>query len=346
MTGCNQTSPDTEDNEIAHQVNLCLSLNNSTRTFNSCFKELFNINKSTHVVLLGLDKHAARTQWLNEMSQQTQRILKNNKINFEAINLSEKNLTIDFFNQTTAKLALKYLNHAGIQLTQIKNQLSFSDQAITKFYRDNIRQSIEVFNSRLKQLNLLHATIRPYSDSYILILIPDEINNSQQEIIQLTSKINNFEARLAYSNEEATCIFTGKKPMPQDMEIMLKPDGSLVLVSKKIYLTEENLNEVYTKKNKIIRNLDIGIIFKSSVVKKIYNLTSDNISKALAIIIKNNTTSEYQVLLTPIIRSPIKDGHIVISGVATEPTIRNIADSIRATIPINTINIIINATIE
>ncbi|AZS52072.1 hypothetical protein DM558_15400 [Entomomonas moraniae] len=347
ITGCNQAKldkPDDENNEITNKINHCLSLKSSTDEFNACFEELLSINRPTRVILLALDRQVATARWLNEMSQQAQSVLKNHKIDFEAISLSEKNLIIDFPNQRIAIQALEYLNRAGIPLTQSKNQLSVSPQTMAKFYNDDTEQSIKIFDFRLKQLNLLHTTIKPYGDNYILILIPDEVENSQQEIIQQLGAVSSFEIRLAYHDTDTNALLA-KGEIPQDMEVMYMQDGQPILVSKQVSITEGDLMNVYpnySEKGAIY----LGMTFNSKGTKKLYNFTKENLFKHIAFVVKKDTASEPEVLLTINMVMPIKDGRIIVSGSPELKGAVHIIDTIRSTLPQTPLTIIVNAIIK
>ncbi|AWM81105.1 hypothetical protein DKL61_12560 [Gammaproteobacteria bacterium ESL0073] len=346
ITGCDQVKldrQDNENNEITNRINLCLGLKSSTDEFNVCFKELLGITNPTRVILLELDKEIATTRWLREMSQQTRSILKNNRIDFETISLSKKNLIIDFPNPIIAKQALEHLNHAGIPLTQSKNQLSFPIQAITKVYNDDIEQSIKIFDYRLKQY-LSHTTIRPYAGHYILILIPDEVDNSQQEIIQQLGKIDTFEIRLAYHDTDTNTLLS-KGTIPQDREVMYMQDGQPILVSKKVYIIEKDLMDVYPHYSEQ-GAINLGMTFNLRGTQKLYNLTHDNFDKYIALVVKKYTTSEPEVLLTIKVVMPIKDGRIIVSGAPELKGAKNFIEAIRSTLPRPPLSIIVNTTIK
>lgn len=325
-----QTS-DNQANTIIHCFNSAKSKNAAAL----CIQGHEQVEKSTLALFMEIDLSTATLAWLTDMSKKIKADLESKDIVYENINVSEKSLIVTFADVQTLQKVQKYLARQknSLPLILFENgldgyQLTVDTKAIAAFKEKTMQRTIDNFTYRLQQINITDATFLTNGNEQLVLLIPGVTKETQKNVIHQLGAVDTLQFRLVYDGDEMHNIIDNKKPIPENMEILITLDGHPLLVERKtLEMLGDNLLDAYILDDPN-GSSQVIISFDKEGGERFYKLTSKNVGKRLAVILIDGATFKPRVLSTPVITGPIEGGQVLISGALSRDEAKNIVNSI------------------
>lgn len=224
----------------------------------------------------------------------------------------------DSYVDKAKKIVRKFDNDIGIDSSNDKLLLSYSDAHRVKMQKDLVQQSIEIVRRRIDETGTKEPIIQAQGNSRILLQVPGVQN--PQEIKNLLGKT----AKLTFHfvvDKSFDDNFT-EYNMDYDIAKIQDTGGRTYLIKKTPILTGDLLVDA----NATFYESQPAVSFKFNYLgaRKFAEITTDNIGKIFAIVLDG------KIITAPKINSVITGGTGVISGSFTTEDANNLALLLRA----------------
>lgn len=276
-------------------------------------------------LLLAMDQDEIKKDWMNNLRDESRKILRDAKIGFTGIGVQGSQLVVKLAKPEERDAAIKQLDKVRQALGSAVLGTGGYDvdvsagtdpgTVIVKPTEAGLRArisnaaaaSIETINRRVNNLGTSESTIVRQGTDRILIQFPGLKDTKElKALIGETAKLTFHEVHPSLSAEEAkqTSIPAGYKIYPGD-----KSEGpSEYLLREQPVVQGDDLADAQPGFDSRTSEAVINFRFNQSGARKFGNFTKDNVGKPFAIVLDN------KVLSAPVIREPILGGSGQISG--------------------------------
>ncbi|MBY0559962.1 protein translocase subunit SecD [Hyphomicrobium sp.] len=276
-------------------------------------------------LLLAMDQDEIKKDWMNNLRDESRKVLRDAKIGFTGIGIQGSQLVVKLAKPEERDEAIKQLHKVRQTIGSAVLGTGGYDvdvsagtdpgTVIVKPTEAGLRArisnaaaaSIETINRRVNNLGTSESTIVRQGADRILIQFPGLKDTKElKALIGETAKLTFHEVHPSLSAEEAkqTSIPAGYKIYPGD-----KSEGpSEYLLREQPVVQGDDLADAQPGFDSRTNEAVINFRFNQSGARKFGNFTKDNVGKPFAIVLDN------KVLSAPVIREPILGGSGQISG--------------------------------
>jgi SecD/SecF fusion protein len=276
-------------------------------------------------LLLAMDQDEIKKDWMNNLRDESRKVLRDAKIGFTGIGVQGSQLVVKLAKPEERDAAIKQLDKIRQSIGSAMLGTGGYDvevaagndpgTVIVKPTEAGLRArisnaaaaSIETINRRVNNLGTSESTIVRQGTDRILIQFPGLKDTKElKALIGETAKLTFHEVHPSLSAEEAkqTSIPAGYKIYPGD-----KSEGpSEYLLREQPVVQGDDLADAQPGFDNRTNEAVINFRFNQSGARKFGNFTKDNVGKPFAIVLDN------KVLSAPVIREPILGGSGQISG--------------------------------
>ncbi|SFV33029.1 protein translocase subunit SecD [Hyphomicrobium facile] len=276
-------------------------------------------------LLLAMDQDEIKKDWMNNLRDESRKVLRDAKIGFTGIGIQGSQLIVKLAKPEERDAAIKQLDKVRQPIGSAVLGTGGYDvevaagtdpgTVIVKPTEAGLRArisnaaaaSIETINRRVNNLGTSESTIVRQGTDRILVQFPGLKDTKElKALIGETAKLTFHEVHPSLSAEEAkqTTIPAGYKIYPGD-----KSEGpSEYLLREQPVVQGDDLADAQPGFDNRTNEAVINFRFNQSGARKFGNFTKDNVGKPFAIVLDN------KVLSAPVIREPILGGSGQISG--------------------------------
>ncbi len=276
-------------------------------------------------LLLAMDQDEIKKDWMNNLRDESRKLLRDAKIGFTGIGIQGTQLVVKLAKPEERDAAIKQLDKARQSIGSAVLGTGGYDISVTAGNDDGTiivkptepglrarisnaaAASIETINRRVNNLGTSESTIVRQGTDRILIQFPGlKDTKDLKALIGETAKLTFHEVHPSLSAEEAkqTSIPTGYKIYPGD-----RSEGPAeYLLREQPVVQGDDLADAQPGFDNRTNEAVINFRFNQSGARKFGNFTKDNVGKPFAIVLDN------KVLSAPVIREPILGGSGQISG--------------------------------
>lgn len=276
-------------------------------------------------LLLAMDQDEIKKDWMNNLRDESRKLLRDAKIGFTGIGVQGTQLVVKLAKADERDAAIKQLDkvrqpigNAMLGTGGYDVEVSAGNEPgsiIVKPTEAGMRArisnaaaaSIETINRRVNNLGTSESTIVRQGADRILIQFPGLKDTKElKALIGETAKLTFHEVHPSLSAEEAKLgsIPAGYKIYPGD-----KSEGPAeYLLREQPVVQGDDLADAQPGFDNRTNEAVINFRFNQSGARKFGNFTKDNVGKPFAIVLDN------KVLSAPVIREPILGGSGQISG--------------------------------
>ncbi len=276
-------------------------------------------------LLLAMDQDEIKKDWMNNLRDESRKLLRDAKIGFTGIGIQGTQLVVKLAKPEERDAAIKQLDKARQSIGSAVLGTGGYDISVTAGTDDGTiivkptepglrarisnaaAASIETINRRVNNLGTSESTIVRQGTDRILIQFPGlKDTKDLKALIGETAKLTFHEVHPSLSAEEAkqTSIPPGYKIYPGD-----RSEGPAeYLLREQPVVQGDDLADAQPGFDNRTNEAVINFRFNQSGARKFGNFTKDNVGKPFAIVLDN------KVLSAPVIREPILGGSGQISG--------------------------------
>ena len=291
-------------------------------------------------LLLAMDQDEIKKDWMNNLRDESRKILRDAKIGASAVGLQGTKLTVKLVKPEEQAEALKQLkklsqNVGSAILGTSITDVSVSDgtdpgtivieptaQGLKQRISNAAAASIETVNRRVNNMGTSESTIVRQGVDRILIQFPGLKDTKQlKAILGDTAKLTFHEVNPSVSVEDAklTGVPSGYKIFPGD-----KSEGGDFLLREIPVVPGDDLADAQPGFDSRTNEPIISFRFNQAGARKFGSFTKDNVGRPFAIVLDG------KVLSAPVIREPILGGSGQISGSFTIDQTNNLAVQLRS----------------
>jgi preprotein translocase subunit SecD len=289
-------------------------------------------------LLLEVDSNYVRKEKLDQVRDDTRRVLRENKIGYTGL-ASRADYVEVRVKDTDAQTALAKLRElsqplGGLLGSSGQRSLEVSDAggglirltvpqaAITERIRQTIEQSIQIVERRVNQLGTVEPLIQRQGTDRILVQVPGL--QDPTELKRILGKTAKMEFRMVDTTVPPDQAAQGK--VPPDSEILMSAQSPKIpyVVKKQILVSGGELTDAQPGFDQRSGEPIVSFRFNSSGSRKFAQATSENVGQPFAIVLDN------EVISAPVIREPITGGSGQISGSFTVQSANELAILLRA----------------
>jgi preprotein translocase subunit SecD len=283
------------------------------------------------LLLLQVDTQALKAERLNNISEDVQRTLHDEKIVFTPPVQTNGQISVriaDPAQVDAARAALQKLSQPlvggggrDISVQTAGDQhliLSLSDQAIAADTSHAVQQSIEIIRRRIDALGTREPSIAPQGADRIVVEAPGESDPERlKNVIGQTAKLT---FQLVDDSVSPQDVDQGR-PIPPESQVIPSQDGYVAnyLVKRRATVSGEMLTNAQMSFNPQTGAPVVVIRFNGQGSRRWGDATSQNVGKRFAIVLDN------KVLSAPVIREAILGGSCEISGNFTTESANDLA---------------------
>jgi SecD/SecF fusion protein len=293
-------------------------------------------------LLLAMDQDEIKKDWLNNLRDESRKVLRDARIGFTGIGVQGTQLVIKLAKPDERDKAIKELNKvrqtigsavlgAGgydVDVSQGSDDgtviVKPSDAGMRARISNAAAASIETINRRVNNLGTSESTIVRQGADRILIQFPGLKDTKElKALIGETAKLTFHEVHPSITGEDAkqTSVPAGYKLYPSD-----RGDGgpSEYLLREQPVVQGEDLADAQPGFDSRTSEPVINFRFNQVGARKFGNFTKDNVGRPFAIVLDD------KVLSAPVIREPILGGSGQISGNFTVESTNKLAVQLRS----------------
>jgi SecD/SecF fusion protein len=291
-------------------------------------------------LLLEMDQEEIKKDWMNNLRDESRKILRTAKIGVTGIGAQGTQLVIKLAKPENRDEALKELRKVrqpvgnamlgGGSYDVDVNEGPDAGTIIVKVTDAGLKQrisgaaasSIETVNRRVNNLGTSESTIVRQGTDRILIQFPGLKDTKElKQLIGETAKLTFHEVHPSLSPEDAklTAIPTGYKIYPGD-----KGEGGEYLLRETPIVQGADLADAQPGFDSRTNEPVINFRFNQVGARRFANFTKDNVGRPFAIVLDD------KVLSAPVIREPILGGSGQISGSFTVESTNRLAVQLRS----------------
>jgi SecD/SecF fusion protein len=277
-------------------------------------------------LLLAMDQDEIKKDWLNNLRDESRKVLREAKIGFTGVGIQGSQLVIKLAKPEERAQAIKELHKVrqtigsavlgsggyDVEVSEGSDPGTVDVKPREAGLRSRISNaaaaSIETINRRVNNLGTSESTIVRQGTDRILIQFPGLKDTKElKALIGETAKLTFHEVNTSTSAEDAkqSGIPTGFKIYPSDKE---EGGPSAYLLREQPVVQGEDLADAQPGFDNRTNEPVINFRFNQVGARKFANFTKDNVGKPFAIVLDD------KVLSAPVIREPILGGSGQISG--------------------------------
>ena len=293
-------------------------------------------------LLLAMDQEEIKKDWLNNLRDESRKVLREAKIGFTGVGIQGSQLVIKLAKPDERAQAIKELHKIRQTIgTAVLGSGGYdvdvsegndpgtvivkpSEAGLRARIANAAAASIETINRRVNNLGTSESTIVRQGTDRILIQFPGlKDTKDLKALIGETAKLTFHEVNTSTSAEDAKQggIPTGFKIYPSDKE---EGGPSEYLLREQPVVQGEDLADAQPGFDSRTNEPVINFRFNQVGARKFANFTKDNVGKPFAIVLDD------KVLSAPVIREPILGGSGQISGNFTVESTNKLAVQLRS----------------
>ncbi len=293
-------------------------------------------------LLLAMDQDEIKKDWLNNLRDESRKVLRDAKIGFTGVGIQGSQLVIKLAKPDERAQAIKELNKVRQQIgNAVMGTGGYdvdvsegndpgtiivkpSDAGLRARIANAASASIETINRRVNNLGTSESTIVRQGTDRILIQFPGlQDTKDLKALIGETAKLTFHEVNTSMSADDAkqSGIPTGFKVYPSEREA---GGPSEYLLREQPVVQGEDLADAQPGFDSRTNEPVINFRFNQVGARKFANFTKDNVGKPFAIVLDD------KVLSAPVIREPILGGSGQISGSFTVESSNRLAVQLRS----------------
>ena len=289
-------------------------------------------------LLLEVDSNYVRKEKLDQVRDDTRRVLRENKIGYTGL-ASRADYVEVRVKDTDAQTALAKLRElsqplGGLLGSSGQRSLEVSDAggglirltvpqaAITERIRQTIEQSIQIVERRVNQLGTVEPLIQRQGTDRILVQVPGL--QDPTELKRILGKTAKMDFRMVDTTVPPDQAAQGR--VPPDSEILMSAQSPKIpyVIKKQVLVSGGELTDAQPGFDQRSGEPIVSFRFNSSGSRKFAQATSENVGQPFAIVLDN------EVISAPVIREPITGGSGQISGSFTVQAANELAILLRA----------------
>jgi preprotein translocase subunit SecD len=289
-------------------------------------------------LLLEVDSNYVRKEKLDQVRDDTRRVLRENKIGYTGL-ASRADYVEVRVKDTDAQAALAKLRElsqplGGLLGSSGQRSLEVSDAggglirltvpqaAITERIRQTIEQSIQIVERRVNQLGTVEPLIQRQGTDRILVQVPGL--QDPTELKRILGKTAKMEFRMVDTTVPPDQAAQGRVPPDSEILMSAQPPKIPYVIKKQILVSGGELTDAQPGFDQRSGEPIVSFRFNSSGSRKFAQATSENVGQPFAIVLDN------EVISAPVIREPITGGSGQISGSFTVQAANELAILLRA----------------
>ncbi|MET0409176.1 MAG: protein translocase subunit SecD [Hyphomicrobium sp.] len=293
-------------------------------------------------LLLAMDQDEIKKDWLNNLRDESRKVLRDAKIGFTGIGAQgsqlvvklakpeERDKAIKALDKTRQTIGAAVLGAGGYDVDVTEGSdpgtviVKPSEAGMRARIANAASASIETINRRINNLGTSESTIVRQGSDRILIQFPGLKDTKElKALIGETAKLTFHEVHPSLSAEEAkqTGIPAGYKIYPNDKD---ESGPSGYVLREQPVVQGEDLADAQPGFDSRTNEPVINFRFNQSGARKFGNFTKDNVGRPFAIVLDD------KVLSAPVIREAILGGSGQISGNFTVESTNKLAVQLRS----------------
>jgi len=288
-------------------------------------------------LLLEVDSNYIKKEKLDQIRDDTRRVLRENKIVYTGLNVRNDAVEVHITKDTDQQTALSKLRdlsqplggllgsngQRSLEVADAGNgtiRLTVPPAAVTDRIRQTIEQSIQIVEKRVNQLGTVEPVIQRQGTDRILVQVPGLQDPTRlKALLGQTAKM---EFRMVDESVAPDAALQGRIP-PED-ELLPEVSGQKLVIKKQVLVSGGDLSDAQTSFDQRSSEPVVSFKFNSSGARKFAQATTENVGQRFAIVLDN------QVISAPVIREPIIGGQGQISGSFTVQSANDLAILLRA----------------
>src|SRR6202034_1154183 len=290
-------------------------------------------------LLLEVDSNYVRKEKLDQVRDDTRRVLREAKISYTGLNVRSDTVEVRITKDTEQPTALSKLRdlsqplggllgsngQRSLEVTDAGGgliRLTVPQAAITERVRQSVEQSIQIVERRVNELGTVEPLIQRQGTDRILVQVPGLQDPTRlKELLGKTAKMDFRMVDSTVSPEQAN---SGQ--LPPDSEILpsTEPGHPPYVVKKQVLVSGGDLQDAQPGFDQRSNEPIVSFRFNGSGSRKFAQATSENVGQPFAIVLDN------EVISAPVIREPITGGSGQISGNFTVQSANDLAILLRA----------------
>src|SRR6202790_3359086 len=290
-------------------------------------------------LLLEVDSNYVKKEKLDQIRDDTRRVLRDNKIPYTGLNVRNDAVEVRISRDTDAANALAKLRElsqplGGLLGSSGQRSLEVSDAggglirltvpqaAITERVRQTIEQSIQIVERRVNQLGTVEPVIQRQGQDRILVQVPGLQDPSRLK--ELLGKTAKMEFRMVDTTVPPDQAQQGR--VPPDSEVLMSSTSPKTpyVIKKQVLVSGGDLTDAQPGFDQRSGEPIVSFRFNTSVSRKSPQAPPENVGHPFAIVLDN------EVISAPVIREPITGGAGQISGSFTVQQSNDLAILLRA----------------
>ncbi len=281
-----------------------------------------DLQGGTHL-LYEMDTDQIRKEWLESISVETRRVLREEKIAHLGVRIAgdQVRATIREPDQVTRaferlrQIAQPVSNSlfavgSGLDLTVQRGEgnviiLEPSPEGLTERINSGVTRAIETIRRRVDPEGTTEAVIQRQGQDRILIQVPGREPQEVKELVGRTARLTFQLVDQSMPPEEAA---GGRTPVDSVLLPLQESPGQQLLLYKEIVVSGDELVDAQLGFDQQTSEPVVNFRFNATGARRFGQVTRDNVGRPFAIVLDN------QIISAPVIREPILGGTGQISG--------------------------------
>src|ERR1700677_3994645 len=291
-------------------------------------------------LLLEVDSNYVRKEKLDQVRDDTRRVLRDAKIGYTGLNVRSDTVEVRITRDTDLQTALSKLRElsqplGGLLGSNGQRSLEVTDAggglirltvpqaAITDRIRQSVEQSIQIVERRVNELGTVEPLIQRQGNDRILVQVPGLQDPTRlKELIGKTAKMEFRMVDLTVPPDQAE-----RGGLPSDSELLPSADPANprpYVIKKDVLVSGGDLIDAQPGFDQRNGQPIVSFKFNSGGSPKYAKATSEHVKEPFAIVLDN------KVISAPVIQEPITGGSGQISGNFTVQQANDLAILLRA----------------
>ncbi len=238
--------------------------------------------------LMEVDMGAAIEQALNAYESEFRVFLRNAKIRYKKIQLTDNGMFIELRNA-------EHRDEADAQLTSAYNQfdvtvskdsatpsliLQLTEAALREIRTNALQQNVVTLRNRINELGVAEPTVQQQGDNRIVVQLPGVQDTAQaKKILGATATL---EFRLVNTNHDVQDALNGR--VPPNTVLRYQRSGVPILLKKRVILTGDHIINAASTFDQSSGSPAVSITLDGKGARAFSNITRDNIGKPMAVV--------------------------------------------------------------
>lgn len=249
--------------------------------------------------LMEVDMNAAVKQALDSYASEFRTLLRDEKIRYQKIQVSNDKVVISFRSvehrdQAEAKLSDEYsqLNVEVLEENATPSlEMHLTEVALREIKSLALQQNIITLRNRINELGVAEPTVQQQGDSRIVVQLPGVQDTAQaKKILGATATL---EFRLVDNERDVQDAVNGR--VPANSQLFYHRDGRPVLLDKRVMLTGEHIINAASTIDSQSGTPAVSITLDGKGARAFSNVTRDNIGNPMAVVFIESKTETREV---------------------------------------------------